>query len=122
MPALATFADEEAFFRADERRRRSGESDYGVWWRDELGAVWRVSFVHATGEVYALHQGPPTMTPMGRDLVMVSASAGVDGPLLVLAAGLTEAETEARLEGWAEMCGRPNSLGWIRERLGEGER
>jgi hypothetical protein len=119
MPALATFADEEPFFLADERRRGSMESDYGVWWRDELDATWRVSFVDATGEVYALRLGPPSITPMGRDLLMIAAGGtGPDGPLVTLATGLTYDETEARLDGWAEACGAANSLAWIKARLG----
>jgi hypothetical protein len=49
------YASIDDFYRANPERRRSGEADYGVHWRvagcDNLR--WRVSYVHATGEVYA---------------------------------------------------------------------
>ena len=36
---------------------RSPESDYGVWWKDDDGGNWRVSFVHHTGHFYAVCLG-----------------------------------------------------------------
>ena len=48
----------EAYYAADERRRRSEETDYGVHWRLHGWEYrWRVSYVRNTGEIYAVHQG-----------------------------------------------------------------
>ncbi len=45
------------FYNGDRRRLRSGEADYGVHWRLKGWThKWRVSYVHRTGEIYAVHQ------------------------------------------------------------------
>ena len=46
----------EAYYAADERRRRNEEADYGVHWRLEgREHRWRVSYVRNTGELYVVH-------------------------------------------------------------------
>jgi hypothetical protein len=93
-----TFPTLEAFYSADERRRRSGELDFGVWWRD--GSTWptyRVSWIEATGELYAIAQA-------GSRRVEVLGHFGARGAV------------EAGLRGWANQCGGPNSLAWVRRR------
>ena len=101
---MKSYPNIKAFYSENEARLRSGEADYGVWWHDGIGAeFWRVSYIQATGEVYAArHQ---------------------DGPVEVL--GVVEPDTEGSyyqtldriLEGWSEYCGRLKSLPWIREKL-----
>ena len=58
----------QAFYDADPRRGCSPEADYGVHWRQHpWPGTWRVSYVKATGEVYALHQdqGPLLVPGLG---------------------------------------------------------
>ena len=104
----------EEYYAADEQRRRSGEADYGVQWRLKgWDYQWRVSYVHNTGEVYAVHKG------------------SADGPVFVLAIVPPDPVDEndhrsnyyttldAILEGWPEHCGKSDSLNWIRDKLGD---
>lgn len=53
-----TYPTLAAFYGARPERRRSPEVDYGVHWRDgrQLWPEYRVSYVQATGEVYAVRQ------------------------------------------------------------------
>ena len=54
MPQKVNYPSLEAFYSENENRRRSTEADYGVWWINDRG--WghcRVSYLQATGEVYA---------------------------------------------------------------------
>jgi hypothetical protein len=87
----------EEFYAQEPRRKASGEVDFGVMWGD-----WphrRVSWIKATGEVYAVRQN--------RELDGVEV-LGVVG---------TREELEARLHGWPEHIHIDAGLGWIRERL-----
>lgn len=70
---------------AHPRRKRSPELDFGVWWRvPSSRAYWRVSWIEATGELYA------------RELALGSDR------FLVLGIFPTEGQAEAAMEGWAE--------------------
>jgi hypothetical protein len=76
---------------------RSGEVDFGVWWR--LGEPpreqpWRVSWVRDTGDVYAV--------------------AARTGSVELLGTIPSEDELERRFAGWADVCGEPRSLQWAR--------
>ncbi len=113
-PATARkmFKDVEEFYKNNESRRFSGEADYGVHWRlESYPHPWRVSCVHKTEEVYAVHLD------------------GSSGPLIVLGivppdtqedtlSGPTYHETLDRiLEGWTDHCGLPHGLNWVRDRI-----
>lgn len=104
------FQSTEVFYASEERRRYSGESDFGCWWRaGNLGrTTYRVSAVKDTGEIYAvrlvqgLHDEPA-------------------GEIELLASGLTPGsyvDAETLLQGWAEVCGSEDSLAWVRQRCG----
>lgn len=55
MPSEVFYGPLEDFYSANEARRRSREVAYGVWWVNDRGAGHcRVSYVQATGEVYAV--------------------------------------------------------------------
>lgn len=121
--AHPTFADIDAFYAADERRRFSGEHDYGVWWFDEHGAAWRGSWVNDTGEFYIVRLGPPRVQDVGIDepgpfiAQMVSVpSARQAGPVVVLGIEPYHAALESRLAGWGDECGKQDSLAWLRSR------
>ena len=99
----------DEYYDADPRRRWSGEADYGVHWRLAGWEYrWRVSYVQATGEVYAVHQGS-TIGP-----VFVLALVEPD----VVNEGSTYYDTvDGILDGWAQQCGHPDSLRWVKDRL-----
>ncbi len=52
------FQNMEEFYANNEARRRSGEADYGVWWRTEhsIYPKYRISYIQKTGEIYILEQ------------------------------------------------------------------
>lgn len=118
-PALPVFASIEDYYATDDRRRRSGEADYGSHWLlDGWSGKWRVSYAQATGEVYAVYLGAP---PAG-------GRAG-DGPVFVLGIippdpvpegdrrSLYYATLERVLDGWPERCGARDGLRWVKDTL-----
>lgn len=102
------FPNIEAFYLADERRRRSPEADFGVWWiqsEEKQFPHWRVSYVRDTGEVYALEMGDG-------EQVIVLGTFPVDD--------VDEGEVYYRgldgcLDGWSQLYPKP--LAWVVERL-----
>lgn len=86
-------------FYSVEARKLSGEVDYGVWWRNgRTYPTYRVSFVVDTGELYATDQHEQIIILLGK----------IEGG---------EQAAEKQLKGWAEECGKINSLEWIKERV-----
>ena len=99
----------ELFYAGDERRVRSVEVDFGVWWRSSLGEwpTWRISWVEDTGELIAVKLEVGPMQPRQ------------GGPVHVLATALVELEdAQELLDGWEDVCGGSGSLDWARERCG----
>lgn len=96
----------QAFYEGDERRVRSVEVDFGVHWRSSQSwPTWRLSWVEDTGEIVAVKLTPPQI------------GNGRGGPVHVLATGVPEIEdAEELLSGWSDVCGRPRSLEWARDR------
>lgn len=87
-------------FYADRGGLRSGETDYGVWWWDGTpaqGEPSRVSWVHDTGDVYAIRQR--------------------SGVVRLLGTIPTAEQTERALDGWADVCGTTASMEWVRTRM-----
>lgn len=118
--ALPTFPSVEAFYADDERRRLSPEWDYGVWWCDEAGGVYRLTWVCDTGELIVVHlSGPIYGRLLGADALVVSA--GRELAVAVVAVVEGEENVEALLDGWAQVCGEPESLAWVLERVREPE-
>jgi hypothetical protein len=121
---VSAFSSLDVYYESDERRRRSREIDFGVWWK--LGAeTFRVTWVEATGELIAVRLGPGRG---GRGLIKIVTHEA--GPALLLGQGAVnlggepmevyelavipdEDEVEGLLAGWAEVCDEPNSLAWI---------
>ena len=112
----------QAFYAADETRRRSPEAGYGVQWRlNGYQHPWRVAYVQLTGEIYAVHQ----------DRANIEGAANSHGPVIVIARVPPDhqdvdvrrdpyyATLDRILSGWAERCGLPNSLVWIRLALSD---
>jgi hypothetical protein len=106
MAAPVTYLSLGAFYGADPVRRASRERDLGLWWRAPgRGPTYRAAWVQATGEVYLVQHG---LTGHGSGHVEVLAH--IPHPDAV----------ETQLAGWRDEVGKPGSLRWLRERLGEG--
>lgn len=110
-------------FMAEPARALSPECDFGVWWRateNPGDGVFRVSVVHDTGEIYALG-----FTGEFRNKAVVLATLDTSGCVDLDRAGCYREENpdcvyeeaERILDGWAEVCGKPGSLLWVRDRL-----
>lgn len=110
----------EEFYSNNEARRRSPEADFGVWWRNGSSLEpWRVSYIQATGEVYAVKQ-------RGNDEVQVLGVVPPDPDerrpqpgetRWNLRKGTYYRTLDRILEGWVEHCGQPRGLEWVREKL-----
>lgn len=110
MSVNTIFRNLEEYYRDNGARARSPEAGYGVHWK-ETGSesLWGASYVRHTGEVYVMRLAD-------RGPVEVLGAFPVDedaGIFDVYYRGM-----EAHLAGWAERCGLPGSLGWLRERMG----
>jgi hypothetical protein len=105
------------FYDADPRRRASEELEFGSDW-DEDGARTQVSWIEATGELYAMRD------PLGRLVTDVIGDMGVqpvgDKQLTIEVLG-TVAGRDAIggvMSGWeAAMGSGPGSLTWVRDRV-----
>lgn len=95
---------EREFYGGREDRERSPELDFGVWWWEGAapwGSQWRVSFVDATGELYAVESG---------------GGSPAERRLRILGRFRDRLHVELVLDGWAEVCGGPASLRWVEDR------
>lgn len=109
----AAYPTLRAFYDDDLRRCRSEETDYGSLWRVTGSPyTWRVSYVKATGEIYAVQL------------------RRCEGPVYVL--GVVPPDPEDRrswprrhyydtldrvLEGHPKAARNPDAFGWIRGRI-----
>lgn len=100
----------EQFYIENPARRSSAEADYGVWWKDgPSGPYHRVSYVRATGEVYAMNLLYREVEVLG--VVPVAKEEAEDGrPLRHWHRTL-----DSILEGWPDQM--HEGLQWVRERL-----
>jgi hypothetical protein len=112
VPSLA------AFYEDNSDRRFSGEADYGVHWRHD-GKPWplyRVAYVHATGEVYAVQQGNGN-----RELIVLGV-VQPDPDARTETGDWASGETYYRtldwlLEGWEDHAVSGHDLAWVQARL-----
>ena len=108
----------EAYYAADERRRRSEEADYGVHWRFHGWEYrWRVSYVRNTGEIYPVHQGATIgpvfilgYVPPDRSQVQIIDAEPPAG--LIDADGRTLTRLRRRLNRNRASWMRPEQLSW----------
>jgi hypothetical protein len=144
--STSRYSSVEAFYQADERRRRSPELDFGVWWR-AAGVVYRLTWVDATGELIAVQLTPARTIPFhvledelervylprkwaervelvaeqNPELVVgvfgVAVIGGEPDSVTVLGVVRERGVVERLLEGWGEVCGEPDSLAWVVERV-----
>ena len=102
---MKTYANLDAFYDENPERRRSGEADYGCWWReaDSDWPRWRVSYVQKTAEVYAVQ--------------LTSGQVNVLGIVPPDDDRICYRTLDRILEGWADRIQEPGSLDWVRRRL-----
>ena len=107
----------ENFYNADPRRRHSEELEFGTDWL-EGGARTQVSWVEATGELYAMRD------PLGglqTDVIgdmRVTPVAGEELTVEVLGVVSGRDGIAAVMSGWeAAMPAGDNSLSWVRDRI-----
>ena len=107
---MNSYPNIKTFYNENMARLRSGEADYGAWWHDGVGAeFWRVSYIQATGEVYAVrHQDGP-----------VEVLGVVPPDHLETDRGPYYRKLDRILDGWSEHCGKLNSLAWVRAKLAQ---
>jgi len=113
----AEYATVEEFYADRPERLRSGEADYGVHWKAGSRRdwpQWRVSYVQATGEVYAVQLS-------GRCPVRVLGVVPPD-PDTRHETGCYDGETYYRtldriLDGWAELDAADRDVAWVEQRL-----
>ena len=105
-PIARTYLSLSAFYAADPRRRASRERDVGLWWRSHRGTTYRAAWVQDTGELYLFQH----------------ALAGPGGGSVHLVAeGIDAADLDARLAGWRDHVGQPDSLEWLLEAVSRPE-
>jgi hypothetical protein len=109
--------DLEDFYAADPRRRHSEELEFGTDWQ-EAGARTEVSWLEATGEIYAMRD------PLGHlnsDLFGAMSVSPVPGNVLtveVLGVVPGRDRAAAVMSGWeTAMTSGENSLAWVRDRI-----
>jgi hypothetical protein len=98
-----SYADENAFHAANQRRRGSDEVDLGATWRAAgSDAAWRLAWLRDTGELYLCEAG------------------GYPGPsqhVRVLARVDSEQELDGLLEGWRDHRYDEDGLSWLSGRV-----
>lgn len=90
-------------FEAEDRGRRAGpdreQTDFGVHWRDGGHYAGRLTYIHDTGEVVVVADGP------------------VASSVELLRVVSTEDEVERRLADWSYAAFGGRDLRWVRRRL-----
>jgi hypothetical protein len=129
------FDDSDAFFHARGIRRHQRDGswmedahDFGMWWRDPQGEEYRLTWIgphrgwrepHAlpAGELYLARLGPP---------FLVSGLSAIEFLCIVPPTDEDEGGSVLRdgnavllLDGWEDMCGKPRSADWVRDRAAE---
>jgi hypothetical protein len=114
------FVSLAAFYEADPARARSGEADYGVHWQAG-GQDWpryRVSYVQATGEIYAVCQrGPCPVRILGVIPPDQPPGPGAAGSSAWHHANRYYRTLDVILDGWADPDISGHDLGWIERKL-----
>lgn len=84
-----------------EKRLRSPEIDFGVWWRNgKEYPTFRVSYIKDTGEFYAINNQTKTVSLLGK----IKPTDSYE-------------EAEHVLKSWSEECGGMYSLDWVRNKI-----
>lgn len=98
--------DIEEFYEEDPRRQASDEIEFGREWTED-GSRFEVAWIADTGEVYAMAE-PSGRSKVTTEAVTVEVLAVIEGRQAITTA----------LSGWKDVMDRPNSMAWVRERVG----
>ena len=105
------------YYNDKKERRTSPEADYGSQWQDpssirgQYGNAFRVSYLQATGEVYASRNADSP----GTSLLIV---LGIHPPDVTNAKpGIYYSSLDNLLTGWPQTSRTPQGLQWIRNKL-----
>jgi hypothetical protein len=108
--------DIEGFYAQDERRRHSGELEFGRDWRD-AGVRSEVSWVEDTGELYVMREPTAAVTGSGAgDLELVPMSEHQLG-VEVLGVVVGHDAIGAVMSGWEDAMRRDDGIAWLRDRI-----
>jgi hypothetical protein len=110
--------DIEEFYDADPRRRESEEIEFGREWSDPKGMRTELSWVEATGELYAMAEpaGSVEMDPLGDTRVDDLPTELVT--VEILGTVPAREDVDQLLAGWEDAMGKgPNSIQWVRDRV-----
>ena len=111
--------DIEEFYDADPRRRESEEIEFGREWSDANGMRTELSWVAATGELYAMAEPTESveMDPFGDTRVdnLPTELVTVD----ILGVITDRAQLDRILDGWEQAMGTPHSIQWVRDRISQ---
>jgi hypothetical protein len=104
MNTVERFPSLAAFYAADDRRAGPREVEFGGQWLDsDWDPPWRVCWIEATGEVYA-----------------VRCRADVaEGEVELLGSFGSRADVERALRGWPRVEGVRGSMPWVRRRVAD---
>jgi hypothetical protein len=108
--------DLEQFYNEDPRRRHSEELEFGREWSNEGGRC-EVSWVEATGELYAMVEPTAQYTADGVGGMHPGSMTAHDLVIEVLGVIPGRDAITHVMSGWEEAMTQPNSLGWVRERV-----
>jgi hypothetical protein len=112
--------DIEEFYDENPARRASEEFEYGRGWSDASGARWELSWVEATGELYAMAEPvEPIVSDMFGD-VNLQAMPTKLVTVEVLGVVAPRTEVERLLWGWTSVMSSSGSMAWVRERVAHG--
>lgn len=118
MTITRRYDDINSFYLEDPRRRDSGETDFGVWWKDDFERNYRVSWVQDTGELYAVALGEVSIARVSSEEAVTFGGPTDTGFVELLATDLPSIGiVEAKLQGWPDVCGTAKSLSWVRSRV-----
>ena len=112
--------DIEQFYDKNPARRASEEFEYGSDWSDAAGLRWGLSWVKATGELYAMTEAaePIVTDPFGDEHLQRMPTKLLT--VRVLGVVDTRARLDQILSGWANAMGMADGLAWVRDRLAHG--
>jgi hypothetical protein len=108
--------DLEQFYNDDPRRRHSEELEFGRDWSEGQSRC-EVSWVEATGELYAMREPEVGIAADGLGGMHVSSANARDLVIEVLGTVPGRDAVESVMSGWEHAMTEPNSLGWVRDRV-----
>jgi hypothetical protein len=125
------FINLEAFYAERRLNRDPGggwwadEYDYGLYWYDAHRNTYRLSWMGPIGRTdESAPPGELYIAKLNDGVVQWLCTIppvphGLDEALRDVSPVRADYNVEQILTGWADVCGEPNSLGWIRDRVWE---